>query len=64
MVPRQVTCGGVAVRGECKVRVDKEKLRFTFYPDRESNPLKPGQCKCSSASLQPVLALGPTQVSR
>ena len=38
--------------GEYKVRVDKHKLRFTFYPDRESNPLKPGQC-CDS-NMQPA----------
>ena len=52
MVSRQVTCDGVAVRGEYNVRVDKEKLLFTFYPDRESNPLKPGQY-CDS-NMQPV----------
>ena len=46
-----MTCGGVAVPGEYKVRVDKHKLRFIFYPDRESNPLKPGQCKCYDSNM-------------
>ena len=59
-----MSCDGTAVPGKYKVRVDDQKLQFTFYPDRESNPLKPGQCECSAASLQPVLALGPAQVSR